>query len=448
MILFKKTSIDTVVFFLILFLISIKTYSQEQEKNSISRKKCNLDSFVYSVKNPALITYHDTVIVSSLFLPLILDEKLLFPKIQLTPKNPMLEPSIAPITIAKHKLFADVYNKNAIHLSAYKYLIENNMKNVKYTAADFYGTIETIEPMHSNVFQHIFKIDSDIDNDNAAKPDRFHPKRRYWVYSGNHSTQLSQNYSSDNWYKGGVKNFNLLNTHKVSFNYSKNKFQSNHDIEWRLNLFTNPNDTVRNYRIGDDVIRTYSDFGIQAFNKWFYSSNIEIKTQVLKKFAENTNNLLSAAFAPLYINVGFLGMKYQLEKSFPNVKGKKITFNTDISPLSIQYITVLNKEIDPARFGIEEGSKHLTNFGSKVTANLKFDINKNVSYVSRFDYFTNYEKVTAEWENTLNMPINRYFSVKLFLFFRYDDNKNLVSDKTLGYYQVSELLSFGFNYRW
>ena len=281
------------------------------------------------------------------------------------------------------------------------------------------------------------------------KPGRFVPKRRYWIYTGNHKIQLAQNYISDNWYKGGVKYLNLLNRHDISFNYARDKYQINNLVEWRLNLYTNPNDSLRIHRIGEDLIRTQSNFGIQAFNnKWFYSSSIEIKTQLFKNFKENSEQAISSAFSPLYINLGLLGMRYQLDKTFPKVRGKKLSFNSEISPISIEYIAVLNENIDSKRFGIKEGKRHLTNYGSTVRANLKFDIARNVNYISRIYYFTNYEKVTAEWENTFNFPINRFFSTSIYLFLRFDDNPQLKRDKTFGYFQVNELLSFGFNYTW
>lgn len=428
MALFNKRPVHTVLFFLFSSLISSNLYSQEQTIQPL--------------------VYQDTIILYSPFLPIIFDGNHLNLSRSLTPECPLTKPLFPPLRISTHRLFADVYNKNAINRYAYDYLIKNNLSQIKYTTADFSGKAESLEKMRSNIFQFLFTIDYDLDRDKVTKPDRFHPKRKYWIYSGNHKIQLSQNYISDNWYKGGVKNLNLLNRHDLSFNYKKNKFQINNFVEWKLNLYTNPNDTIRYYRVGDDLVRIYSDFGVQAFNNWYYSSNIEIKTQIFKNFTENGKNALSSAFAPLYVNIGFLGMKYQMEKAYPKIKGKKIAFNADISPLSIEYVTVLNKEIDPKRFGINEGFRHLTNFGSKVNAKLAINFTKNVNFTSRFYYFTNYEKVTAESENTLNMPINRYFSTNLYLFVRYDDNKQLAKDRYLGYFQVNELLSFGFNYNW
>ena len=236
--------------------------------------------------------------------------------------------------------------------------------------------------------------------------------------------------------------------HDINFNYSKDRYQANNKVEWKFTLLTNPNDTLRAYRIGEDLVRTYSEFSIKAINNWHYSTAIEIKTQIFKNFKENSEPAISSVLSPLYINLSLLGMKYQIVKSYPNVKGKKFDFKTEISPLSIEYVTVMNKNISPARFGIMEGKRHLTNYGSSVKADLKFDFNRNVNLKSRLYYFTNYEKVTAEWENTLNLPINRYFSTTIYLFFRYDDNPKLKKDKTLGYFQLNEYISFGFNYSW
>ena len=38
--------------------------------------------------------------------------------------------------------------------------------------------------------------------------------------------------------------------------------------------------------------------------------------------------------------------------------------------------------------------------GSKLEANMTFNINRNVSWTSRFYYFTDYHRITGEFENT------------------------------------------------
>jgi len=415
------------VFILFLFLIPFKINSQHNHDH---------------------IYYRDKFTLYSPFLPIIFDGNHLDLTDSLKPKCPLEKYEIRPLIISKNNIFTEINNKNTFNRNTYKYLIKNNLKQIKYTTADFEGKSETIEAISSNVFQHIFKVDSDIENNSIAKPERFHPKRKYWISNGNHKIQLSQNFMTENWYKGGGRYLNLINRHDMSFNYKKDKFQANNLIEWRLNLYTNPNDTIHQYRFGEDLIRTYSNFGIQAFNNWYYSLFVEIKTQAFKNFQENSEKAISSVLSPIFVNIGLLGMRYQIDKTFPKVKGRKISFNTEISPLSIEYKAVFNKDIDPTRFGIMEGSRHLINYGSTVNAKLIYNINRGVNITTRFYYFTNYEKVTAELENTLNFPINRYFSTSLYLFFRFDDNPQLKKEKNLGYFQLNELLSFGFNYTW
>jgi len=448
MTLFFKQSFRSILFFLFLFLISIKIHSQEQAQDSIAYSKSDISWLIYPEQNPDPIIYKDTVILYSPYFPIIFDAAHLNLSRPLTPECQLTKPLFPPFRIAHHKLFSNVNKKNTIDLLAYDYLIKYNIPQIKYTRANFQGKIDTIEEIPSNIFHFLFKIDSGNDGDNASKPERFRPKRRYWTLNGDHKIQLSQNFISNNWYQGGVENLNLLNMHTLNFNYKKNKFQSNHTLEWRFSIYTNPNDTVRIYRIGEDMVRTYSNFGFQAFNNWYYSANIEIKTQIFKNFDQNSPDAFSSAFSPLYVNIGLFGMRYQIDKTYPKVKGKKLTLSTDISPFSIQYITVLNKNIDPQRFGIDEGKRSIRNFGSKVNIKLDFNMNKNVKLNSRFDYFTNYKNVTAEFENKLDMPINRYFSTTLYLYIRYDDNSQLTKDKDLGYFQLNELLTLGFSYKW
>jgi hypothetical protein len=394
------------------------------------------------------IEYSDTIILNKLSLPLVYDENYVRVPESFLPESPFQEKPISAFSFSKGKLFEDKYHRYEHYRRVYRNILHNYPHLIKYTKADFPEKPEVLEEMKSNLYQHLFQINYDPGESKGSKPKRFKPKRKYWIPGVSNMIQFSQNYISENWYKGGVGNLNLMSKQSFTLNYKKDKIQFNNLLQWNLSLYTNPNDTLRNTRIAEDLIRLYSDFGIQAFNKWSYSTNIEIKTQFFKNYKENTTNIVSSVLSPIIINAGVLGMKFQTEKVYPKVKGKKISLSADISPLSIQYTNVVNRDVDPARFGILAGEHHLLDYGSSVNANLKMSFNKSVTFTSRLKYFSNYRKVNVESENELNLPINRYFSTRIYVYARFDDTKGLKRDPKWGFLQMNELLSFGFNYVW
>ena len=339
--------------------------------------------------------------------------------------------------------------RESFQRKAYRNLLRNRIDLVQYSYLDFPEELERIQEIKPpNIFQSLFKVDLEVEHNTIDRSARFIPQRIYWDTRGNSLIQFSQTYISKNWYKGGIGNHNLLSVQNFTANYKKRKVQFNNFIEWRLSFFTNPNDTIRTFKVGEDLIRTYSDFGFTAFKNWSYSTNIDIRTQFFKSYRDNSMVYTSAFLAPLQVTMGVLGMKYQLNKTFPKDKNKRLNLSADISPLSVQFVLVTDKNVNPKRFGIEEGKNHLLDLGSTINSKLTMNINKQVSFSSRFRYFTNYERVIIELENELNMAVLNNFSTRLYLFTRFDDSPGIVKDDRLGYIQINELLSFGLNYRW
>jgi hypothetical protein len=389
--------------------------------------------------------------VNPYILPLIFDGKAMDDLSIPMPESPLLkqQESLFPIEKLQIPFLDEREKRENIQRKAYRNLLSNRIDLVQFSYLDFPDELEKITEIKApTIFQSLFKIEPEFDNNTIDRSARFVPQRKYWIINGNSLIQFSQTYISKNWYKGGVGNHNLLSVQNVTANYRKNKVQFNNFAEWRLSFFTNPNDTTRIFKIGEDLIRTYSDFGFTAFKNWAYSTNIEIKTQFFKSFRDNSTDYTSSFAAPLHITMGILGMKYQLNKTFPKDKNKRLTVSADISPLSVQYILVSDRNVNPKRFGIEEGKHHLLDFGSTINSRLVLNVNKQVSFSSRFRYFTNYEKVVIELENELNMAVLGNFSTRLYVFTRFDDSPGIVKDERLGYIQVNELLSFGLNYRW
>ena len=354
--------------------------------------------------------------------------------------------ALEPIRLqSKEMLFIDTLRRNA-----YRNLIRNHIELVKYVKNDLPKAVEKTEVVKPNIFQQLFEVGYIPGLDNGDKIETYKPQRIYWTKNGSSLLQFQQNYISDNWYTGGIGNLNLLSVQNFTFNYKKNSIQFNNFVEWKLSFYTNPNDTVRNFRIGEDLVRSYSDFGIRAFNnKWSYSTNLEIKTPLFRNYRENSKeDVISSILSPVIINMGILGMKYQLNKTYENNKYRRLNLSADISPLSVQYTYVANEKVDPRRFGIKEGEKYLLDLGSTINSKITINFNRQVSFSSRLKIFTNYEKTIVESENELNMALSRFFSTRFYLYSRFDDSPGLTRDPKMGYLQTNELFSFGFNYKW
>ncbi len=271
-------------------------------------------------------------------------------------------------------------------------------------------------------------------------------RRKYWIFSGEHSLQFSQNYFSDNWHKGGTSNLNINNYHVLRLNYKKDKVKFNNTIEWRLSVYNAPEDSIRKYRIGQDLIRYFGDFGIDAFIKnWSYSANLDVRSQLFNNYAPNSNELRSAFLSPLYVNAG-IGLRYTLDKKSEKVRHRRTRINLHLAPISVNYKYVANENVDVTRFGIDEGKRSSFDIGSTITGELIYDFNKYITWTSRLKYFTSYHKVESEFENTLNMALTNAFSTIIYVNLRYDDG--VPPDPRFKYLQINQMLSFGLNYKW
>ncbi|KAA6343688.1 hypothetical protein EZS27_008632 [termite gut metagenome] len=282
---------------------------------------------------------------------------------------------------------------------------------------------------------------SDVVEENVGTANIIIRKPNFWYRGGNGSFQMTQNYISKNWYKGGESNNSMIGNLQLFANYNdKEKWQIENLLEIKvgINTVSSQLDTMRIYRINSDMFRLSSKIGLQALSKWYYTVSGEFNTLLFPNYAANTNNLISTFMSPANVTIS-VGMDYKLKK-------ERVNFSVVISPFSYNWRYVENDDVDETKFGLKKGKHSLNDLGSKLQSTLQWTIIPTITLNSRLYYFTDYEKVEAEWENTINFVLNRYLSTKLFVLYRYDDGIQRM--KNYGYLQSNELLSFGLNYKW
>lgn len=289
-----------------------------------------------------------------------------------------------------------------------------------------------------------------------------------WTKAGNASLQFTQGFVSKNWYKGGESNFALLATGDYMFNYKHNKLAWDNKIEGKLGYVTTPSDLYHSYMTNNDILKWTSKLGLQATEHWYYTVQGIAQTQFVAGYKTNKEEKFSKSFNPAYFNLA-LGMDYKKSTD-------KIQFACFLGPLAynLKYVgdplrglgpdSSKDKwespkgEIDGTQFGLRYGDFNLYDLGASAKATLTYKICKYITWNSQATYFSplyncgKYKDngyTELDWENTFDMPLNKFFSTKIYTHLRFDDSVG-PNNKGAGwnYFQFTELLSFGISYNW
>ena len=258
-------------------------------------------------------------------------------------------------------------------------------------------------------------------------------KPNFWKTLGNFSTQMTESFFSPNWYQGGTNNINVLSTMRLEANYNnKKKVQWDNKLEARIGFYQN---TGAEMQSNQDMLRMTSKLNLKAIRNWNYTVEAQGETQMMQHF--NGDNTLKSRFMTPFNGSLTVGMDFK--KNFKN--GSLSIFP---GPLSYKMTYVAVRDL-AHNYGIEEG-RIRNDIGSKLQVDFNCKISKNISYRTRFYYYTPYDYVQMDWENTFNFQVSKYISTTLFFHTRFDDH--VTRNDKWGFVQFKEYLTFGLNYSW
>ncbi len=239
-------------------------------------------------------------------------------------------------------------------------------------------------------------------------------KPNFWTYKGNGGLQFTQSYVSKNWYKGGLNSYTLLSLLNIEANFNnQRKVQLNNKFEARLG-FQTAEGNVPKFRPTDNLLRFTSNLGIKAIGNWNYAAQLQLQSQPYRGYQGATRNVISDFLSPLYVRSS-IGMDY-------NIKKKRFEGSLKLAPLSY-VITYVHVDSRVTRYGIHEGHNSKHDWGPNVQFTFNYKMAKDISWQSRFYWFSNFKSTLIENEHTFNFTINKYLSAKLFLYPRFDDTK-------------------------
>ena len=280
----------------------------------------------------------------------------------------------------------------------------------------------------------------EVNPDEAILPE-IEVKKKHWLHKVNAMLQFSQAYVSPNWYQGGNSYLSML----FGFNWNvtlnqvfhpKLLFQS--DLSYKLAFTSNPKGYRHRYTISEDNFQYNLNTGLKAAKDWYYSLNLQFKTQLFNNFDQSSDVRTASFLSPGDLNIG-LGMSYNHVNKYKTLK-----YTLTISPLSYNLKTCISDKVDHAAYNIDPDKKTKSEIGSNLELNLDWKITANITYKTRLFAFTDYHYFLGDWQNTFSFEINKFLSTQVFVNLRYDGSTE--SYGKWKKFMMREILSFGLSY--
>ena len=274
-------------------------------------------------------------------------------------------------------------------------------------------------------------------------------EQKNWNHGGFIGFNISQSHFS-NWTAGGQDNVNGLGTFKYNMNYLKGKSKWDNTLDLALgysyfDLDMKPLKT-------DDRINLSSLYGYDVVkDELFVTANLNFQSQFTNgyDYKNDSTNRISAFLAPAYLTVG-VGAQYVPTK----------WFSLNLAPASGRLTIVNDKTLSEAgAFGVTPGKMFRMELGAQLTANINYEIFKNVVFTSKLIVFYDYMqtrdlnaldkkygcRLDFDWDNALVMKVNSWLNCNVTARLVYDEDIKPIEGES--FLQFKEVLSIGLSYR-
>lgn len=257
-----------------------------------------------------------------------------------------------------------------------------------------------------------------------------------WKKGGFFGLQFGQA-SLSHWAAGGSDNIALNSSLNLFANFEKNKTLWSNSLDLGYALVKTGRDPVQK---SDDKIELNTKYSYKiGTGDWYYSALSNFKSQFSKGYLyPDDSNVVSKFLAPGYLTLS------------AGITWKPVEyFEVMLSPATGKY-TFVNDQLlsDAGAYGVDSGKKVRTEFGAYLNALFKKDILPNVTLSSKLELFNNYtdkdsenkKRVDVNWENNLNMKVNKFITATATFQVVYDQN---ILPRT----QYKQVIGVGFGYK-
>jgi len=259
-----------------------------------------------------------------------------------------------------------------------------------------------------------------------------------WKKGGLYGINVSQG-SLSNWAAGG-EDFSLSINSVLSLFafYKKDKHSWDNTFDFNLGYVKT---TSLGSRKNDDRIDLLSKYGYALNPKLNAAGLFNFRSQLFKGYTydgDGVKTLSSAFLSPAYILVS-PGLDYK-----PNAD-----LSIFVSPTTVRWTIVKDDSLSAkGLYGVDPGKHSNTEFGAFASINYLKEFNKNITYKSRLDLFSNYRRkpknVDLYFTNVLNVKLSRILSLTWSVDMIYDDDVRLFGKNNDGAaLQLKSLVGIG-----
>lgn len=226
---------------------------------------------------------------------------------------------------------------------------------------------------------------------------------------------FSQSYY-ENWVKGGENNIAANLDVLFQANYNRKNISWENYIRWKYGLIKSGNRD--NFIRNTDQMELNSKYGLKASKRWYYSAQLNAKTQLFDgyNYSENERTRVTDFLSPGYLSLA-LGMDYKPSRKFSLL----------LSPATGRLIYMRDIQgLDETTYGIKKGKHLWQQLGPYVRMKWKQNLVKSVSFDTSLELFSNYAQnfgnIDIDWNTTIDMRINYFMSARVSLQTLYDDD--------------------------
>ena len=236
--------------------------------------------------------------------------------------------------------------------------------------------------------------------------------------------------SLSNWAAGGQNSISLAGFSSLYAHYKQGKSTWDNTLVMQ---FGQINQAKSGFIKSDDRIQLTSKYGREAAKNWYYAALFDAQTQFTVGYSQPNNSdfRISDFMAPAYF-LGALGMDYK----------PSANFSVFVAPITAKYTVVNDDDLAKAgAFGVQGdefndvGNQTETfentrlEIGGYLRMMYKRQIMENISYQTNLGLFSNYANnpanIDVNWDNILNMKVNKYISASITTSLIYDDDVDI-----------------------